>query len=106
MREIKFRGKTKSGKVYYGDVIHRPEYVAIVCNEKIHEVDPDSVAQFVGYDANGNEVYEGEQLILELPSILGEKKVLQETVRLAPVYDEPDGYSEPMTLEEWKKVGG
>lgn len=65
-RPIKFRGKDlKTGKIVYGDF-------ARVCDEfcikvlrgpDVREfvfVDPDSVAQFVGYDKDGNELYEGD----------------------------------------------
>ena len=47
MRPIKFRGKT------FDDEIETLETI---------EVEPDSVAQLVGYDEDGNEVYEGDLL--------------------------------------------
>lgn len=55
MREIKFRGETYLGKTVYGDLTH---------NTYIGEepVKPESVKQLVGYDEDGREVYEGDEL--------------------------------------------
>ena len=60
--EIKFRGKLKStGEYIYGDFTHS------LSDEKVYiaweEAEPESVAQLVGYDAEGAEVYEGDALI-------------------------------------------
>ena len=67
MREIKFRGRNiKTGEIHYG---HYSEYP--VGNGRISHcitdknldswaVEPESVAQLVGYDADGNEVFEGD----------------------------------------------
>ena len=67
MREIKFRGRNiKTGEIHYG---HYSEYP--VGNGRISHcitdknldswaVEPESVAQLIGYDADGNEVYEGD----------------------------------------------
>ena len=63
-RPIKFRGRDQNGKFHYGDLNHSDKYVLISNDGKPRIfVDPDSVAQLVGYDANGNEVYEGDALI-------------------------------------------
>lgn len=62
MRQIKFRGYFPSSKVaYYGDLIHvgGRTFITQGDNGRV-EVDPDSVAQFVGLDSNGREVYEGD----------------------------------------------
>ena len=65
-RPIKFRGRTLDGRIVFGDFVH---YVPMssfpgIVNEDgfVTEVDPDSVAQFLGYDINGLEVYEGDTL--------------------------------------------
>ena len=58
MRPIKFRGKTFDDKLVYGDLIHVDENIFI----DITPVKPESVAQLVGYDDDGNEVYEGDLL--------------------------------------------
>ena len=64
MKEIKFRGVTKSGKFVYGDLIHKDEIVQIRTNKsyRYHEVAPESICQLVGRDCNGAEVYEGDTL--------------------------------------------
>ena len=65
MRQIKFRGRDSRGNVFFGcydestATIDDFEYAAC------HVVEPESVAQFVGLDADGNEVYEGDILIDE-----------------------------------------
>ncbi len=61
MRKIKFRGKGKDGKYYYGDLIHyKNGRVEIYTEIDAQVVEPESVEQFVGYDADGNEIYEGD----------------------------------------------
>ena len=75
-RPIKFRGKRiDNGKFVYGWLIRKSSRVGVHFNRHIaifNEwdspinavfVEPESVAQLVGYDANGNEVYEGDALI-------------------------------------------
>ena len=73
---IKFRGKDiRNGKYVFGDLIHGfddewkyNENVTRIAfgngfNEIVYvEVDPETVAQLVGYDAEGNEVYEGDEI--------------------------------------------
>ena len=59
MREIKFRGKTVKGQTAFGDLSHFNGHVFI--NDD--RVEPDSVAQFCGLDCNGEEVYEGDEVI-------------------------------------------
>lgn len=70
---IKFRGRDiVSGEYLFGDYVSRDEGCAIRIRHqtdlfKMHEyeitVDPNSVAQLVGYDADGNEVYEGDAVV-------------------------------------------
>ena len=60
-RPIKFRGKrVDNGEFVFGDIAHTE--VGILMDGGF-EVVPDSVAQLVGYDANGREVYEDDVLI-------------------------------------------
>ena len=60
MREIKFRGKSKySDKIIFGDFSHGKENV-FIDDEVVY---PESVAQLVGYDEDGNEIYEGDTVI-------------------------------------------
>lgn len=71
MRLIKFRGRDiNTGEVIFGDLRHIGIRTYIFkeaqCyyDEELIEVDEDSVAQLVGYDEDGKEVYEGDELIL------------------------------------------
>ena len=62
MREIKFRGRTPSGKWVYGDLhirtIH-PHIHTEPCSKAI--IDSDTVGQFTGFkDNTGKEIYEGD----------------------------------------------
>ena len=68
-RPIKFRGVSlDTGEFIYGDLriigIRPHIFKEAQCyyDEELIEVDEDSVAQLVGYDANGNEVYEGDKI--------------------------------------------
>ena len=72
MREIKFRGLAISDscgesvkKMVYGDLTQTWNKVMILDwdDGDIYEVEPKSAVQLVGYDAKGNEVYEGDELI-------------------------------------------
>ena len=84
MREIKFRGKTLSGKWAYGDLVHFTntqgidasviitehqatgesddfDYALCYARNEFKVVIPESVGQFTGlHDKNGKEIYEGD----------------------------------------------
>jgi len=75
MRPIKFRGRNDSGKFVYGDLTH----VAGMISIGGWHVDRKSVAQLVGYDKDGNELYEGDILVDEL-----------EQEYTAEIYDRPE----------------
>ena len=80
MRKIKFRGRCIGnhfphfGEMVYGSLIAYEDNASslhcFICSqgqEPFHvdyPVDPDSVAQLVGYDSDGNEVYEGDTFII------------------------------------------
>lgn len=67
---IKFRGKrVKDGKTVYGwaykSECPMSSFPAIIdYNDKYNAIYPESVAQLVGYDADGDEVYEDDTLEL------------------------------------------
>ena len=66
MRQIKFRGRTRNGNFVYGDLIQSWNEASIFDGERRCRVLDDSVAQFVGCDKTGVEVYEGDTLVDEL----------------------------------------
>lgn len=67
MKTIKFRGKCLDiGKFVYGDLVQSPTGAVLINERKgaipAKYVAPETVAQFVGYDKSGKEVYEGDKL--------------------------------------------
>lgn len=66
MREIKFRGTDNNGIVIYGNYhqYSRSE-CAIGDGKRLAFIKPESVAQLVGHDKHGKEVYEGDTLLDE-----------------------------------------
>ena len=68
MRPIKFRAKPYSGGHYvYGDLLHfKGGWIAIRNPEEMRtstlyhttRIIPETIEQFVGYDADGSEIYE------------------------------------------------
>lgn len=74
MKQIKFRGrvpesdKIDGGKIVYGSLVeHRYErnryWIYPLDGDCNYPVETETVAQLVGYDSNGNEVYEGDVLV-------------------------------------------
>lgn len=65
MEKIKFRGRTVlNNKIICGDLLHYEDDRVGICpigKAESDEVIPESVVPFVGYDADGNEVYEGDK---------------------------------------------
>jgi len=68
-KAIKFRGvDRKSGEMVYGDLIQpcvETEFYPTIKAGfgEYHEVEPESIAQYVGVDHSGKEVYENDKLI-------------------------------------------
>jgi len=64
-RTIKFRGRDAYGKLHYGDLWQRTDGMILFDHDETvwQRVHPESVAQLVGYDCDGREVYEGDELI-------------------------------------------
>lgn len=68
MREIKFRGRTPSGKWVYGYYVGKDTIIpfenvnfdlGFIDTSPCYEVIPDTIGQFTGlYDENGEEIYE------------------------------------------------
>lgn len=97
MRKIKFRGCDLDSGEYvcgeFGQGATSGEPVIYLYDEDAQQwvgaaVDPDSVAQLVGYDANGKEVYEGDILLDEL-----------DNEHVAEIYDRPNFLAE-LVLKE------
>lgn len=65
MRQIKFRGRRSTGgQMIFGDLLHKRSATLIAVTHALKFlVDPESVAQLVGYDSDGAEVYEGDILV-------------------------------------------
>ena len=69
---IKFRGvDIKTGNYVYGDLIQSKHNGEIICEIRSHNQNgypryktvEGSIAQLVGYDINGEEIYEGDKVI-------------------------------------------
>ena len=62
-RPIKFRARNRFGEVFYGSFDE--DTCTIDCWDIAETVvvERDTVAQLVGYDVDGNEVYEGDTVI-------------------------------------------
>ena len=66
MRDIKFRGISKdTGKKVFGYYLKSGNDHQIFDGEYFHSVEPESVAQFISLDKNGEEIYEGDTVISE-----------------------------------------
>ena len=66
MRPIKFRGRDAYGKLHYGDLWQRTDGMILFDHDETvwQRVHPESVAQLVGYDRDGREVYEGDTFVV------------------------------------------
>lgn len=88
MKKIKFRGKSKqSDKFVYGDLTHDIYCGFINTYIDCEPVNSETVAQFIGYDSDGNEVYEGDCLMTN-------------------EYDGDDSYYKPYKLKIMCDMGG
>ena len=93
MREIRFRGiSLDTGKYVYAELGQvseeiNPGYLTFLSDDGFYTVETDTVAQLVGYDANGKEIYEGDTVIEEY--VQGEKR--EAVAFLASVTRNPEG---------------
>lgn len=108
MREIKFRArchpddKLNHGQTVYGMLVIYPDnklfpYWIYPCNgEQNYPVDPKTVAQLVGRDKNGVEIYEGDRLFRNDGEIFIAKVVsyveCEDDEELKGVYVEPERF--------------
>ncbi len=73
MREIKFRGRhIDTGEFVYAELgqisaVSDDPNLLLFLTEKPCLVHTNSIAQFVGHDAAGNEIYEGDTVVLNSP---------------------------------------
>ena len=82
MRTIKFRGTTTKNKTVYGFLVQLRGQTTFKILDKtmdLWRVRTDTIAQLVGYDCDGREVYEGDILVDEL-----------EQEYIAEIYDRPE----------------
>ena len=67
MKKIKFRAKTFRDELVYGDLYHDNDCLMIRNDDGKDYLDyyirPSSIAQFVGYDKNGKEIYSDDKVI-------------------------------------------
>ncbi len=63
MRPIKFRGRDLTGEMRFGHYVTDGGHPYIIEDHAWREVEPESVAQLVGYDCDDNEVYDDDTLI-------------------------------------------
>ena len=82
-RPIKFRGRDIRGRTLFGDIRHNNGGCFMFDGDFWYEVDSDSIAQFVGYDKDGREIYEGDELTDNRAEFTGDKvtAVLQPYLR-------------------------
>ena len=118
MRQIKFRGRVINRKAAVGNeaeigdlvtgslIIYEEEPARRRCwikrQEKNHvhidyPVDEDSIAQLVGYDAHGREVYEGDEVVDKF----GEKYLAQLTPTLRENHEGAGGVFSKPTERFW-----
>lgn len=69
MREIKFRGRDiETGKLVFGSLVEYEGgkyrfWINPLEGDRNYPVDPESVAQLIGVDRNGAEIFEGDTVI-------------------------------------------
>ena len=94
IKPIKFRGKSLwANTLVYGDLRQDGEDKFITAfNSPIHHrVAPDSVAQFVGYDCNGEEIYSDDLILDEVfPGAVPQKYIAGDRVSVNSIGEKFD----------------
>ena len=93
---IKFRGKRlDNGEYVYGDFVHSvpmSSFTGIIDEDGfVHEIKPDSQKQLVGYDSNGDEVYEDDPVVSSIGNVF--------VARLQPQLVHTTPFSEHINLD-------
>lgn len=102
-RPIKFRGRTCGNVMVYGDLRHVGS-TAVIDDTAVYE---DSIAQLVGFDRDGAEVYEGD--IVEYTSSRPGDRASQRTktapIGLCPqIYADDTDHNKPMRRFKLKEA--
>ena len=95
--EIKFRWKDKIGQTFYSRVEVSGGAMILLTEptDKLHGyIDENSIAQLIGYDADGKEVYEGDKMISTINSDF-------ETTAYLDVFPEQDSELRPDTFTKF-----
>lgn len=75
MRTIKFRGiDAETGKIVFGEVVHydsenHPWWMHTAADQPNSPLKPETIAQLIGVDEYGCEIYEGDKVCHLIPEV-------------------------------------